>query len=412
MTNANLRLSESRLMARIEALGALGATPEGGVRRIALTEADKAGRDQVVTLMKEAGLEVLVDRIGNVLAIRRGREDSPPVMTGSHIDTVANGGKLDGNLGVLAGLEVIETLNDAKIETRRPLAVAFFTNEEGTRFQPDMMGSLVYAGGLALAEALAAEDDDGMVLGRALEQVGYAGEMTPGAIVPHAFVELHIEQGPQLEREGVTIGAVENLQGISWTEVVFTGEANHAGTTPLHLRHDAGYCAAALTAFLRDLAKEMGGVQVATVGVIELEPNVINVVPSRARMTVDLRNADNALLAEAEQGFHTYLAQLAAAEGVAVETTQLVRFDPVIFDSQIVERIEANAKALGHSCRRMTSGAGHDAQMMSRICPAAMIFTPSINGISHNPAEATASADLMAGANVLLHTLLDLAETP
>ncbi len=398
-------------MARIETLGALGATPEGGVRRLALTDEDQAGRDQVVAWMREAGLTVCVDLIGNVLGIRAGREDLAPVMTGSHIDTVYNGGKLDGNLGVLAGLEVIETLNDANLETRRPLAVAFFTNEEGARFQPDMMGSLVYAGGLSVDEALAAEDDSGLVLGRELKKRGYAGDMEPGEIVPHAFVELHIEQGPLLEQEGITLGAVENLQGISWTEVIFTGQANHAGTTPLHLRRDAGYCAGAVTAFVRELAKEIGGVQVATVGVIELEPNIVNVVPGRARMTIDLRNANNELLCEAERRFQAYLTELAKSEGVKLEINQLVRFDPVTFDAEIVQRIEANASKLGFSCHRMTSGAGHDAQMMSRICPSAMIFTPSIDGVSHNPAEATDAADLMAGANVLLHTLLDLAET-
>ncbi len=411
MTYENLRLSQGRLMARIETLGALGATPEGGVRRLALTDEDQAGRDHVVAWMREAGLTVCVDLIGNVLGIRAGREDLAPVMTGSHIDTVYNGGKLDGNLGVLAGLEVIETLNDANLETRRPLAVAFFTNEEGARFQPDMMGSLVYAGGLSVDEALAAEDDSGLVLGRELKKRGYAGDMEPGEIVPHAFVELHIEQGPLLEQEGITLGAVENLQGISWTEVIFTGQANHAGTTPLHLRRDAGYCAGAITAFVRELAKEIGGVQVATVGVIELEPNIVNVVPGRARMTIDLRNANNELLCEAERRFQAYLTELAKSEGVKLEINQLVRFDPVTFDAEIVQRIEANASKLGFSCHRMTSGAGHDAQMMSRICPSAMIFTPSIDGVSHNPAEATDAADLMAGANVLLHTLLDLAET-
>jgi N-carbamoyl-L-amino-acid hydrolase len=410
MTNQNLRPTESRLFARIEALGAVGETAEGGVRRLALTDEDKAGRDLVIAWMKDAGLDVRIDKIGNIIAIRSGREDLPPIMTGSHIDTVYNGGKLDGNLGVLAGLEVMETLNDAKLVTRRPLAVGIFTNEEGARFQPDMLGSLVYAGGFDLDEALATEDDKALVLGEELKRIGYAGDMTPGEIVPQAFVELHIEQGPLLEQEGITLGVVQNLQGISWTEVVFIGEANHAGTTPLHLRSDAGYCAGALTAFLRDLARDIGGVQVATVGVIELQPNIINVVPGRARVTVDLRNADNDLLIESERRLDIFLTELANEEGVKVETKRLVRFNPVTFDQAIVKRIEENATALGHSCRRMTSGAGHDAQMMARICPTAMIFTPSIKGVSHNPAEATHPRDLVAGTNVLLHTILDLAE--
>lgn len=409
-SHRNLQLSAERLLARIESLGAVGATPEGGVRRLALTAEDKAGRDLVLHWMHEAGLDVRIDGIGNIVGLRPGREDLPPVMTGSHIDTVRNGGKLDGPLGVLAGLEVIETLNDAGIETRRALAVAVFTNEEGARFQPDMMGSLVYAGGLDLDDALTTADDQGAILGDALREIGYAGDMLPGTIVPHAFVELHIEQGPVLEQAGVTLGAVENLQGISWTEVIFAGQANHAGTTPMALRKDAGYCAGALTAFVHDLAERLGKGQVGTVGVIELEPNIINVVPARARVTVDLRNADNGILIEAERQLEGFLAGLAERTGVAVSTKKLVRFDPVRFDDAIVQRIESHAGARGHSCRRMTSGAGHDAQMMARLCPTAMIFTPSIGGVSHNPAEATDPADLMAGANVLLDTLLDLAE--
>lgn len=412
MNPANLRVSGERLFARIADLGAVGATPEGGVRRLALSDADKAGRDLVVSWMQAAGLAVRVDRIGNIFAERPGREDLAPVMTGSHIDTVANGGRLDGNLGVLAGLEVVETLNNAGIETLRPLVVAVFTNEEGARFQPDMMGSLVHAGGLEVEAALATPDEAGILLGEELRRIGYAGDMACGEITPHAFLELHIEQGPVLEREGITLGAVENLQGISWTEVIFSGQANHAGTTPMALRRDAGYCAGALAAFLHDLAREMGGSQVATVGVIELKPNIINVVPGRARVTVDLRNAEDARLSEAERRLETFLAELADTEGVVVESKRLVRFDPVRFDDGIVRRIESQAAGLGLSCRRMTSGAGHDAQMMARICPTAMIFTPSIGGVSHNPAEATAPEDLLAGANLLLQCLLELAGDP
>ena len=408
MNNADLRLSSERLLANLDTLSAIGATPEGGVRRLALSDADKEGRDLVTGWMKELGLSVRIDRIGNIIGTRAGQESLAPVMTGSHIDTVFNGGNLDGNLGVLAGLEVIETLNEASIETSRPLAVAIFTNEEGARFQPDMMGSLVYAGGYELEKALNTQDDQGVLLGDELRLIGYAGDMPCGEITPSAFVELHIEQGPILEREGITLGVVENLQGISWTEVIFSGQANHAGTTPMHLRRDAGYCAGALTAFVHEMAKQIGGAQVATVGVIELEPNIINVVPSRARVTVDLRNPDNARLIAAENRLQDFLSDLAKAEDVEVQTNSLARFDPVQFDDGIAQRIEDHARALGHSCRRMTSGAGHDAQMMSRICPTAMIFTPSVNGVSHNPAEATAAEDIMAGANVLLHTLLDL----
>ena len=409
MKYPDLKINYERLKTKIDVLATIGTTPEGGVKRLALSDADKQGRDLVVEWMRDLHLNVKIDQIGNIFAIGEGQQDMQPVMTGSHIDTVYNGGNLDGNLGVLAGLEVIETLDENGIKTQRPLAVAVFTNEEGARFHPDMMGSLVYAAGLDLDTALSTTDDQGVILGEELKRIGYAGDMCCGEIVPHSFVELHIEQGPILEKENITIGAVENLQGISWTEVSINGQANHAGTTPMHLRYDAGYCAASLTTFVRDLADDVGGGQVATVGVIELKPNIINVVPAHARVTVDLRNANSELLIETEKRLESFLVQLASDNSIEIKTNKLARFEPVCFDQGIVEVIENTSTELNYHHCRMTSGAGHDAQMMSRLCPTAMIFTPSINGISHNPAEATNEADLIAGTNVLLHTLLKLA---
>ncbi len=406
---SNLEIDSPRLMSRIEALAAIGATPEGGVCRLALSDEDRSARDQVVAWMRSAGLRIEVDRIGNIFGVRAGTEGSAPVMTGSHIDSVANGGKLDGSYGVLAGIEVVETLNDAGVETTRPIVVCAFTNEEGVRFQPDMLGSLVYAGGLGVEDALNTSDGDGVLLGDELARIGYAGDREIGANHPHAFVEVHIEQGPVLETEAISIGAVENLQGISWTRIDITGQANHAGTTPMRLRHDAGYCAGEISSYAREITRQLGGQQVGTVGVIELEPGLINVIPAKATVTVDLRNTDNEQLKQAERLLAEFTEKLAASEGVEIKTARLARFDPVRFDDAIAERIENNAALLGLSCRRMTSGAGHDAQMMARLCPAAMIFVPSVGGISHNPAEHTHSDDLNAGANVLLHTLLDLA---
>ena len=330
-------------------------------------------------------------------------------MTGSHIDTVRTGGRYDGNLGVIGGLEVVQTLNDAGIVTRRPIVVAFFSDEEGARFAPDMLGSLVYVGGMPLDQALAAVSIDGKVLGEELRRIGYAGTAPLGQFRPSAYLELHIEQGPVLDAEGVTIGAVENLQGISWQEITITGQSNHAGTTPMRLRRDAGYCAAAIAAFLRALAREMGGSQVCTVGKVDLHPNLINVIAARATLTADLRNTDEELLRHAEARLEQFLRELASDEKVSIETRRLARFEPVTFDAALADRVEAVAAQLGHSHRRMTSGAGHDAQMFARICPSAMIFVPSVKGISHNPAEHTEPADLQAGANVLLHTLLELA---
>jgi beta-ureidopropionase / N-carbamoyl-L-amino-acid hydrolase len=404
------KVSQAHLLGNIEALAQIGAIEGGGCARLALTDEDKAGRDLVTGWMKELGLDVRVDAIGNVIGLRTGREQLAPVMTGSHIDTVRTGGRYDGNYGVLAGLEIVRALNEARIATRRPIAVAFFTNEEGARFQPDMMGSLVYAGGIGLNEAYAAADKDGLSVGDELRRIGYLGAATPGALKPHAFLELHIEQGPILDEEKVQIGVVESVQGISWTEYTVTGVSNHAGTTPMRLRRDAGYLAASVNLFARKLAWEMGGDQVATVGSLSLRPNLINVVPNRAVFSVDLRNTDEARLKEAESTVAAHIAEVAKAERVEVEAKVLARFEPVIFDAGLVDRVEHHAKALSLSTRRMPSGAGHDAQMMQRLCPTAMIFVPSAAGLSHNVKEHTEAVDLMAGAQVLMNLMLELAE--
>jgi N-carbamoyl-L-amino-acid hydrolase len=409
---AGLRIDIERLMARIEALAEINRQGDGSCCRLALTQADRRGRDLVVEWMTSAGLEVRVDRIGNIIGGTSGADDLAPVMTGSHIDTVATGGRFDGVLGVVAGLEVLQTLREAGVATARPMAVAVFTNEEGVRYQPDMMGSLVFAGGLDLDEALATRGDDGTVLGAELERIGYAGQAQCGAPRPWAYVELHIEQGPVLDRQGEVLGAVEDLQGISWQEVIFRGVSNHAGTTPMNLRRDAGVCAAEVATFVRDLARRMGRSQVATVGRIQFSPNLVNVIPREARMSIDLRNTDDALLREAEAELADFVQAVAAREEVSVEVRRLVRTEPVRFDERVVSLIEQVCADLGHPARRMTSGAGHDAQMVAQIAPAAMIFVPSIGGISHNPREDTRVEHLEVGANVLLHTMLRLADGP
>jgi len=410
MIAPDLSPNGARLLGWLSTLADIGRTETGACCRLALSDEDRDGRDLVVGWMRELGLEVSVDRIGNVFGLRAGRRaDLAPIMTGSHIDTVRTGGAYDGNLGVLAGLEVVATLNDAGITTERPLVVAFFTNEEGARFAPDMLGSLVYVGGLPLEEALSTRAIDGAVLGDELARIGYAGSAALGVHAPTAFVELHVEQGPVLDLEGVCIGAVENLQGISWQEVTITGQSNHAGTTPMRMRHDAGYAAGAIAHFVRALTREMGGNQVGTIGRIDLAPNLINVIAARATVTVDLRNTDEALLQKAEARFTDFLETLAHEEGVSIETRSLARFEPVQFDPSIAARIARVADTLGLSHRAMTSGAGHDAQMLARVCPTAMIFVPSVGGISHNPAEHTEPDDLLAGTTVLLHTLIELA---
>ena len=406
---AGLEINGGRLMRRLRELAEIGPIDGGGVSRLALTDADKGGRDLVVTWMRDLGLEVSIDAIGNVVATGRGRTDGPPVMTGSHIDTVATGGIYDGNLGVLSGLEVIETLAERGIITDRPLAVAFFTNEEGARFPPDMMGSLCYVGGMTVEEAMSTASADGAVVGDELERIGYRGPLPCPGPAPHAFVEYHIEQGPVLEEEGVAIGAVEGVQGISWTEVTIEGQSNHAGTTPMRLRRDAGLAAGEVAVAVRRIASELGGDQVGTVGSIRLHPSLVNVVAARAVVTVDLRNTDEHALQEAERHLAAELDRLAEAEGVTVTTRSTARFEPVVFDPAVVDLVDATAADMGLSVRRMPSGAGHDAQMMARVCPTGMVFVPSVKGISHNPAEHTEPEDLVAGANVLLRTLVKLA---
>ena len=404
-----LRIDGARLCRRIAELAEIGAIEGDGVCRLALTDADREGRDRVCGWMEELGLRISVDRIGNVMATRDGLEDVAPVMTGSHIDSVATGGRYDGALGVLAGLEVIASLNDAGLTTRRPLAVGFFTNEEGARFAPDMMGSGVHQGALDLDEMLASRSIDGKVLGEELKRIGYDGSTGVDRMHAHCFVELHVEQGPVLEQEAIGIGAVTGVQGISWTEYQVDGTSNHAGTTPMHLRHDAGYVAAAIAVEARRIATDMGGSQVATVGAIELVPNLVNVIARQALMTVDLRNMDEARLKAAEQRLANFVSAIEASEGVEISRRRLARFEPVAFDDAMVALVEDTATSLGFNCKRMPSGAGHDAQMFAPNCPSAMIFVPSKGGISHNVAEYTAAQELEAGANVLLQVMLNQA---
>ena len=403
----DLKINSRRLHERINALAEISPIDGGGNCRLALTDEDKDGRDLVVAWMRELDLEVTIDAVGNIIGTWN-VGSGQAVMSGSHIDTVRTGGRFDGCYGVLAALEVIETCKNANVLPPRPLAVGIFTDEEGARFAPDMLGSLVYVGGMSTEQALDVVAIDGAKLGDELVRIGYAGPAPCPGVVPHAFVELHIEQGPMLEANRVRIGAVTSVQGISWQEVIVLGQSNHAGTTPMSLRHDPAYVAAEITVFLRNLAKDLGGDQVCTVGKIDLHPNLTNVVPARATLTLDVRNTDEKILQIAESKIKDFLAQIAVSEGVEIKTRQLARFEPVIFDDSVIDLVESIAKEQNNSVQRMPSGAGHDAQMLARVCPAGMIFVPSVKGISHNAAEFTDEADLNAGANILLHTMLAL----
>lgn len=399
--SGNLRIDGARLVSRLAALSRIGATPEGGCRRMALSDEDRRGRDWLVAELQGLGLTVRIDAIGNIVGILPGREEGPAVIIGSHIDTVGTGGRFDGALGVVAGVEILATLREAGLAPRRPMAVIAFTNEEGARFHPDMLGSLVWAGGLSLAEAESGHDAEGHQLGQELARIGYDGPERPGFLKAHAYLELHIEQGPVLESEGGGLGAVTGVQGITWLELTLTGRPSHAGTTPMAYRKDPGLAAARITLRAHELTGLIEG-QLANVGVFRVEPGNVNVVPERIVMTLDLRNPDDARLAQAEAAIRAFCAELAEEDGIGVACRDLARFPATPFTESLIAEIERSAGEHGLPIRRMISGAGHDAQMMARLCPTAMLFIPSVGGLSHNPAELSLDEDMIAGANVLL----------
>ncbi len=391
------KINKTRLMERLSALAQIGALPDGGVCRLALSDEDKAARDQVMQWMKDLGLQTHVDQVGNLIGIRPGKKDINPIVIGSHIDTVPTGGRLDGAAGVIAGLEVIATLNDQKIETERPVVVVAFTNEEGVRYRTDMLGSRGFCGYISAEEAYKTIGTDETLFGEELKRIGYAGDFPSGSIQPHAFLELHIEQGPVLDREERSIGVVEAITGISWYEVTIQGEANHAGTTPTYMRRDAGLTAARIIAYLREIANSLGENQRATCGAISFSPNAINVIPEKATLSIDLRNPDKALLEEAEKRLLTFLEEIAKQDHVQIETRQLARVQPESCHPDIVATIEEATQELGYSYKKMFSGAVHDALILAPYCPTGMIFVPSKDGISHNPAEYTSADDLERG---------------
>lgn len=404
------RINKTRLISRITELAKIGARPDGSICRLALTDEDKVARDQIVKWMKELNLQIYVDQVGNLIGIRSGKTDLEPVVIGSHIDTVPTGGRFDGAAGVMAGLEVLETLNENKIQTERPVAVVAFTNEEGVRYHTDMIGSRGFCGFISPEEAYKVEDTDGTNFGDELKRIGYVGELPCGSIHPHAFVELHIEQGPVLDQEQISVGVVEAITGIAWYEITIEGEANHAGTTPTSMRHDAGLAAARVITFLREIANSLGENQRATCGMISFSPNVINVIPEKAVLCVDLRNSDDAILKEAEQGLRQFLHKCSQQDDVHIETRLLARVQPESCHPDIVATVIKATQELGYPYRRMISGAVHDALIMAKYCSTGMIFVPSKNGISHNPEEFTSINELEMGANVLIKTVIGLVD--
>ncbi|GAB2478906.1 Zn-dependent hydrolase [Comamonas humi] len=404
-----LRVNGARLWQSLMALAQIGGTDKGGVCRLALTELDRQGRDLFSQWAREAGCTIRVDAIGNIFARRAGTDDSlPPVTTGSHIDTQPTGGKFDGNYGVLAGIEVLRTLNDVGVRTRAPLEVAVWTNEEGSRFVPVMMGSGVFAGAFTLEHALSARDHAGTSVREALQAIGYAGE---GA-APHAigaYFEAHIEQGPVLENHGKVIGVVQAALGQRWYDVTVQGMEAHAGPTPMELRKDALLAASDLIHEVNRIALERQPHARGTVGSLEVFPNSRNVIPGRVKFSVDLRAPDDAQLMDMDAAIRAACARVAQARGLQIGIEQVVYFPPQPFTPALVEAVRANAADLGYSAMDCVSGAGHDAVYVARLAPAAMIFVPCADGISHNEIEDAEPEHLEAGCNVLLRAMLDSA---
>ncbi|CAN7289574.1 Zn-dependent hydrolase [Variovorax paradoxus] len=407
-----LRINGDRLWSSLMELAKLGATEKGGVCRIALTDLDRQGRDLFTRWAREAGCEVRVDRIGNIFARRAGRDNTrPPVVTGSHIDTQPTGGKFDGNYGVLAGLEVIRSLNDAKVVTEAPLEIAVWTNEEGSRFVPVMMGSGVFADAFTLEHALAQRDNDGISVAEALASIGYAGSAPASAAASPvgAYFEAHIEQGPVLEANERVIGVVEGALGQRWYDVVVQGMEAHAGPTPMELRKDALLAASELVIEVNRIALAHAPHARGTVGWIDNYPNSRNVIPGRVKLSVDLRAADDVVLSAMDAELKQAVQRIAAKGKVEATVEQVVYFPPQPFTPALVSAIREAAQAQGMTWMNVISGAGHDAVYLARVCPTAMIFVPCLDGISHNEIEDAQPGHLEAGCNVLLQAMLQSA---
>ncbi|MCV2353937.1 Zn-dependent hydrolase [Paucibacter sp. B2R-40] len=411
MTTQALRINGERLWAALMELAQIGATPKGGVCRLALTELDRQGRDLVLGWAREAGMTVTVDQIGNAFMRRPGRNnDLPPVMTGSHIDTQPTGGKFDGNYGVLAGLEVVRTLNDRGIETEAPIEVAFWTNEEGSRFVPVMMGSGVFAKAFTLEHAYAAKDTEGLTVKAELEKIGYIGSEVPGTHPIGSYFETHIEQGPVLEDHDITIGVVTGVLGIKWYDCTVTGMEAHAGPTPMALRKDALQVAAQLMQEVVAVAHrhppDGKGHGRGTVGMVQVHPNSRNVIPGRVKFSIDLRNSSDDLVEAMDADIRASAERLATASGLAIQIDLVSHYPAQPFHADCIKAVAKAATDLGYSQMPVVSGAGHDAVYMARLAPTGMIFIPCKDGISHNEIEDAKPAHLEAGCNVLLHAML------
>ncbi|MFF7057304.1 Zn-dependent hydrolase [Achromobacter spanius] len=407
MTSSSLSINGQRLWQSLMDLAQIGATPKGGNCRLALTALDGQGRDLVTAWMREAGMTVRVDQVGNIFARRAGRNnDLPPVMTGSHIDTQPTGGKFDGCYGVLAGLEVMRTLNDAGVQTEAPLELAIWTNEEGSRFVPVMMGSGVFAGKFSLETALSAQDAQGITVRDELAAIGYAGTDPVGGRPVDAYFEAHIEQGPILEHEEKTIGVVTGSLGLRWYDITVTGMEMHAGPTPMAIRRDALFAASFLVQAVINIANAHQPHGRGTVGEIHAHPGSRNVIPGQVRFTADLRHEDEATLTRMDQQWRRACDDIAVAHGVQVDLKDVQYFRPTPFDTDLVDKVRQGAAQRHLPAMNIVTGAGHDAVYMAAVAPTAMIFVPCKDGISHNEIEDAQPEHLEAGCNVLLDAMV------
>ena len=406
----DLRVNGKRLRQSLEEMASIGATPGGGVQRLALSDEDRRARDLLVQWLEELELAVTVDAMGNIFGRRPGREDDlAPVLSGSHLDSQPRGGRFDGALGVIGMLEVMRTLRDQKVKTDRPLVIADWTNEEGSRFTPAMVGSGVWSGALDLQRAYDRSDIAGKKLGEELQRIGYRGELPCQKFPAHAYYEYHVEQGPRLERERKIIGAPEGIVCLHWYDVYLKGEANQVGPTPMEGRHDALSAAAEMILRVNALPEKMGGNMVATVGEIHNQPNSRNVIPDAVHFTVDIRSWEDERALRAWEVLEKEFLAVAKRRGCPIEIEETWRVARSSFAPALVQRVLKSADELGYPSLQMVSGAGHDASYLNQVSPTAMIFVPSIGGRSHVEVERTTWEHCEAGANVLLHCVLESA---
>lgn len=404
-----LRVNIDRLAQSIADLAAIGATPAGGVTRLTLSDEDKAGRELLRSWMEGAGLDVRIDDFGNMTGFRAGTEDGPPIVMASHIDTVIRGGRYDGALGVLSGLEVIRTLNDADITTRKPIALVNWTNEEGVRFEPAMQGSGAAIGKFPEADVHGRSDRDGKRFGEELDRIGFRGDRKHRPLPASAYLELHIEQGPVLEDAGQAVGIVGGIVGITWIEVTITGQSDHAGPSPMRLRRDPLVAAAEIIEGVERIATMEDDIAVATVGRLTLEPNVINTIPGKVVFSVDFRHPSLDVLETQVSRLEALVGHVCSDRGVEGKVDRFWTSEPTPFDAGVVDAIRESAEELGIDAGELWSGAGHDAKYAADVCPSGMIFVRSKGGLSHCEEEESSREDIEAGANVLLGAALRLA---